>query len=376
MTTRLKTNVAKGVLAGAMLLGASQLPVIPDNVYAINKPDGKDITYQLVTDYGSNTKETKEIGRRCYNIFQAPGKEDIVEFISCEEYQRITKIPDYPAPHKDGYTWHGRDTIKFDTPSGSLDIGYHYTETKKYRTLFEPSTAKAAIAFDATTNGGVGSAICSDSWTHTVTGTETYLVVGSGVEDSLVDDRIVDSVTYNGTSMTFIVTSDDNNDSTEFWGLVNPATGAHTVEITWCTGGFATNAGGGAASYTGVHQSSPLDTYGPGSFINDSTPSIATTTVNSGAWVIASVIQNVQNSFADLTASQTQRWEISNSSSQINVADNNAATIPAGSVTIDWTCTGSQCTSMDGVFVILSLRPATAPASAAATKKSYIIEEY
>lgn len=351
------TIAALGITAGV----AATLPIVDDSVYLIQAPNGKGVRYEM-TDKTGNRKEAKEIGRRCYNEFTALGKETIIEFIPCDEYWKIARTPNYPAPYKDGYIWHGKDTIKFNTPSGDLGDDHYYVEQKKSRALLEPKKAQAAIAFDTTTNGGQISISCTDSWSHTTTGTNTIMVLTSFGEDTTTADELLDSATYNGDPLTSLDTHTGNGASIESWYLKNPDTGgSFTVSLTYCASGSLTTGGAGVMTYTGVDQTTGYDAHTSGDFTNDNTPAISLDTVADNSWVIAMVYSvNVGPlNLVDFVPASTVRYEVNFNGGQSSTQDTNAAQTPAGTVAMSWTCTGGSCGSNagDGVLTILSIKP-------------------
>lgn len=139
-----------------------------------------------------------------------------------------------------------------------------------------------AIAVDAIDGGGSGSGA---TWSHTVTGTNTFLWVstigGIGTDN-------VTAVSYNGVSMTKVgsaLTSGDRYSTG--WYLINPATGTHNIVIT----GGAQSWGVGV-SYTGVEQSSPIDASNTFTFTSQTTGTTTLTATNAGDWGLTAIWQN------------------------------------------------------------------------------------
>lgn len=361
--TKAKTFIAKGILAGAALLGAAELPVIPDHTYYIRTLPASEAKPTVA--YGADSirgkKETKEVGRACFNEFYAEGKKTIRQRISCDEYWKIAKVKNYPAPKREGYIWHAYDTILYDTPSGELEDGYYYIAEKDYKSLLEPKKAKAAIAYDNAANGGNASASCSDSWSHTVAGSDRLIVLMSGVEDSTAGDRVVDSASYNGDALGSGASGDGLSTNFSLWYLANPDTGANTMSVTWCSSGSISSGGGASVSYTGVDQSSPTGGTNGTTYGNDSTPSISVDTTASNSWVVGGVTSNT-NINVDNNPSQTERWDLFATFSSHNGSDNGPIASP-GSTTLDWACTGVSCSTQDGTVVIMEIKVATAGAS-------------
>lgn len=111
-----------------------------------------------------------------------------------------------------------------------------------------PSVAFAAIARDANSQAFVA-ANTTITASHTITGTQTLLLVYL-VSVTSIDD---DACTYNGTSMTKLNELDFTADGTDqyVFGLINPASGTHTIS---CTDGTTDTKLLVGSSYTGVKQ--------------------------------------------------------------------------------------------------------------------------
>lgn len=106
----------------------------------------------------------------------------------------------------------------------------------------------AAVAFDA---GSLG-ANDATSVSHTVTGSDTILVIGVWCEGS----RTVTAATYNGDTMTEVTNQLQNGDRLTVFYLLAPDTGTNTISVTLSSAGNARIAG---ASFTGVNQTTPYD---------------------------------------------------------------------------------------------------------------------
>lgn len=96
----------------------------------------------------------------------------------------------------------------------------------------------------------------SGSWSHTVSGTQRYLLVGlAGWDNSSTLSSV--QVRYNNVLMTSLGGTDGaGKNKARFWGLVAPATGTHTVSVANIPQGFA-ELGGGSISFVNVHQTMP-----------------------------------------------------------------------------------------------------------------------
>ncbi|MDD5261064.1 MAG: PEP-CTERM sorting domain-containing protein [Methylacidiphilales bacterium] len=121
-----------------------------------------------------------------------------------------------------------------------------------------PASAGAQVAVDSVTasptlNEYTAATATSGSWSHTVSGSNTYLLVGLASwngDVSPADPFTNITLAYNGVAMTFLGDS-FNGDSVALWGLANPTSGTHNV--TWNNSGAALEElGGGSISFTGV----------------------------------------------------------------------------------------------------------------------------
>lgn len=140
-----------------------------------------------------------------------------------------------------------------------------------------------AIAVDA--NGGNGGA--SGTWSHTCTGSNLFLFV-STVGSVGVDD--VTSVTYNGVAMTKIASALTVGDRySTGWYLTNPATGANNVVMS----SFGVGAAGCSTSYTGVAQTSPIESSTTAVFTGQTTGTTSLTSANANNWALMALWRNI-----------------------------------------------------------------------------------
>ena len=138
-----------------------------------------------------------------------------------------------------------------------------------------------AIAFDASTDGGLNFSN-SLSFAHTCSGSDRILLVAV-FGDLVTNAYDITSVTYNGSALTEIAREATPSDRwVGLYYIVAPATGSNTVAVT-VTGGVVAAA---CSSFTGVHQSSPIDSS------STSTATLAagltdfTTVVASSCWLV------------------------------------------------------------------------------------------
>lgn len=154
-----------------------------------------------------------------------------------------------------------------------------------------------AIAFDAATDGGNnGGTTTSLTFAHTCTGADRLLVV-CVVGDTVTDD--VTGVTYNGVSMTLVLTNAPGSIFNRFlylFYLVAPATGSNNVVISASSNHYLL---GGAASYTGVNATGQPDNSAKQDTTADPT-SFSLTPIANNCWTV--LIVNSFNGSAPPTA--------------------------------------------------------------------------
>lgn len=115
----------------------------------------------------------------------------------------------------------------------------------------------ATINIDAVGHGNNGNGGSSISWNHTTgSGSNTIMIVGISIRSASVQ---VSSISYGSQSLTYIRrdNASSNQARSELWYLIAPASGNHTVTVTLSGSAKAT---GGSCTYTGVAQTSPIDT--------------------------------------------------------------------------------------------------------------------
>lgn len=220
--------------------------------------------------------------------------------------------------------------------------------------VIAPNGAWAAIAFDAASSGGTSSSGTGWTWSHTVTGTNTILLVQLNQN---TDDH-VSGVTYNSVAMTKLtgVNFGVNPSNVSVWYLINPSTGANTISV-------STNQDrsmvGSSVSYTGVSQTGFPDASGSANANGVTTITATLTTVADNAWVILfnSLSEGTDNQTAGAGTTlrrNTGNFGFANVSA---IFDNNVAKTPAGSVSLiaNWT------NSSNYGYIKVSLAPVIVP---------------
>jgi hypothetical protein len=150
-------------------------------------------------------------------------------------------------------------------------------------------------------SGASGSSVSSLSWTHAVSGSNRFLVVGVALGS--YGATITMSATYNGASMTsagFVNSDGTDVSGVQLFYLLAPPVGSHTVQVT-LSGGTA-DLEAGSISFTGVNQTTPVtnieSNYGSGTSASVAVPS-ATGDM---------VVDAIANGSAIASSGQTLRW--------------------------------------------------------------------
>ena len=168
-----------------------------------------------------------------------------------------------------------------------------------------------AIAFDAQSSNGKWTtpADATVTWAHTCTGTNRALVVSYCTNQA----QNVTGVTYNGVAMTQInALAPGGNNKQSSWGLINPASGANNIVVTFNTSlsywDFC------AVSFTGVNQSTafgtPTTIYSNSNVADLNSAALVTTVANS--WAVDFLCTGSDGSIFQMDSGQTLRSEIHN----------------------------------------------------------------
>jgi hypothetical protein len=134
-----------------------------------------------------------------------------------------------------------------------------------------------ATAFSAITQQKVASPNTTNTFSHTVSGSNTILFVACSNENA----GAVTGATYNGVSMTEI---GSGNGTLHLFYLINPTTGANNVTIT--RSGTANDFHGWAISYTGVKQSGQPDASTTATAASAASLTTTLTVVANNSWAI------------------------------------------------------------------------------------------
>lgn len=208
------------------------------------------------------------------------------------------------------------------------------------------SVAFDAVGPDAAGAGGA-SPVSPVTWTHVCTGANLALFVGICVDVS--DDTTVNvtGVTYNTVAMTEVLRRHANDGTVGYaslWVLAAPASGSHTVSVTFT--GSPANLEAGSVSFTGTDQVTPY-AHQTSAVGNTNAP-----TVNVTSAVGNAVVDLVVSGAGVSSSGQTSRW-IKNLGG-VAAGGNGAQSTAAGaaSVTMSYTLAGVDFWALIGVDVV------------------------
>lgn len=204
-----------------------------------------------------------------------------------------------------------------------------------------------ALAFDAVgPTGGAGQAASNPAnltWAHTVSGTQTALLVGVVVGTTASDaTKTISSVTYNGVGMTQLAlrhAADLAVGYVALYGLAGATTGANNVIVTFASAPLVGVAG--SVSLNGADQSTPFGT--PVTAAATSATATLAVASNTSGNQIFYVVGCGSNTGINPTSPATKRVQ-NNFSNSTGCGTLGIATIPAtgSSVTCAWTVTSDS----------------------------------
>lgn len=255
--------------------------------------------------------------------------------------------------------------------AGYIFDEYHITSTDEAGTATQPTSANwgigaaafkvaaaAGIAFDAAANSADQAAANTYSGSASWAGTNRFLAVDVSMLGPGVN---VTSMTYGGAACTFVGSKSTVTSlgSIEQWRITSsdqgaPAAGANTLVVNLSgTIEFTVE----WVSYTGVHQTSPTESFNSNQATNAGSAtdaSVVVTPVANNCWVHAAIVANDTS----ITANQTTRNNIAGTLGSGANEDNNAAVSPAAATTMSYTGMGLTTTWAIAGYAI---RPLAAP---------------
>ncbi len=215
-----------------------------------------------------------------------------------------------------------------------------------------------AIALDVADTGTTTSS-SPLTWTHTVTGSNPFLAIGSGVSGASVPTT--SAVTYNSASATKARSDSasgtvSGQSESSVWFKGNPSTGANTVSVSFS--GSACVAG--AVSYSGAQSTNTADAVGGTIGTSTGAKSFNVTTIADNCWVFACGTISGGTTPAWNTPLQTSRWSTTQLVANDNVGqDTNGPKTPAGAVTMGWTAGGTSGGTYRWAMTGASFAPST-----------------
>lgn len=153
-----------------------------------------------------------------------------------------------------------------------------------------------AIAHDTDSSSGIQTTSTSYSWNHTCSGKQRLLVVGFAIRPVGVS---VNTLTYNGVTLTKIRGDVNGNRVTELWYLLNPTAGTFSIAVTLT--GSPTQSDGHSVSFTGV---SHLDANNGNNNAGSTAPTVTVTTITPGAWIVDILDTAIDDNVATPTSPQ------------------------------------------------------------------------
>lgn len=190
--------------------------------------------------------------------------------------------------------------------------------------------------FDAASNSGYQAASSLYSWSHTCTGNNQYLVVGVAM---LSLAQTVSGITYNGVSLTYLGSKNSISGAArvELWGLVNPASGSHTIAVT-LSGSIVSCAA--AISHYNIYQANPYQNFSSAQATNvgaaDATVNV--TVSKNGSFLVSMVCTDD----GSITSNNTVRANVTGAGGSGGLSNTSANT--PGTPSISWTGVGALAT--------------------------------
>ena len=172
-----------------------------------------------------------------------------------------------------------------------------------------------AIEINGSASSSLKSTGTTTTFSHTVASSLSNSILVFCYSSPVVN---VTAVTWNGTSMTAGATLSIANYYMAYYYLVNPEAGTYNVVASHSS--QATNRGlMGAATFTGVNQSTPINVYGITGGTSAS-PSTSVTTTVDGCMLVSWIFSGVGASITH-GASQTELWNSQDSVLERGTAD-------------------------------------------------------
>ena len=197
-----------------------------------------------------------------------------------------------------------------------------------------------AITIDAVTDKTNGTTSNNNSdWQHTCAVGASILLVGY-----CFGNDVTPTCTYNGVSMTQIGYSVQNV-STVLFALINPPSGAHTIQLNW--GSNSRNAGG-AISFLGT------DGYRSeyGATGTDNAPTVTVVDSENGDFVFDTLSINNNNGSETEGAGQTAKWNKNFGGSNQAAATSSIEEASGASTVMSWSSSANGSWALRAIALI------------------------
>lgn len=203
------------------------------------------------------------------------------------------------------------------------------------------------IAFDAPSTSGYNTADDVYSWSHTCSGGNRYLLVG--VSMLSVGGSSVSGITYNGVTLSKLGSQASVSGAvrTELWGLANPASGSHSVEVTLSTAldsiGSALSASGVGTNY-GYSSATATNVGAADATVNQSAPP------SGSNWFVIDCIATSDTAIT-VGAGQIEKENVTGTLG--SGAMSTEGPVASGTTTMSWTGVGALATWSIGTTVLI-----------------------
>lgn len=192
-----------------------------------------------------------------------------------------------------------------------------------------------AIAFDASSGGKSNTPVNSITYSHTTSGSDRLLVVCV----HYAGDNF-SSVTYNGVALTTALQQVVSFITYGIYYLVAPASGTHNVVVS-NTGSYSQTFISSSISFTGVDQSSPLDTTGSGTQSSSTSNTVTMTTTESNTVLVDMAFISEAGATMTPGSGQTEFYDDSTTNGQ-HIASSYKIVSSSGSNTMSYSKSGSN----------------------------------
>ncbi len=289
----------------------------------------------------SNAYSPSDIGTHSSFIAQQTSPDSIYDTLT-EASSGTQNLNYYPT----GYSNLGSTTLS----SGSLsNLAADDSSTMSFRSYASAfSSAYNTVSFDSANSTTIsGSSITTMSWKHTTgAGNDRILLVTIDTSRSNGGNpKTVSSVTYDGVALTKaaeVAYSSDPRIQSYLYYLVNPSSGAKTIDVVFSSGSTSMQAVAGSVTYTNVNQTNPLQVTNTNSG-SGTAQSVSLTATGSNNKMLFGHMSSFRTSgsYSVSESGQNSRWTQTAQLYKGRVSDK---TVTSGSVSMSWTTSGANPT--------------------------------